>query len=43
MNVDGLRPSIARKLGIENIRQSAPSHYVDSVVAVMLDAVSHYD
>ena len=43
LNVDEVRSSIARKLGIENIKQTAPSHYVDSVVAVMLDAVSHYD
>ena len=37
MNVDEVRSSIARKLGIENIKQTAPSHYLDSVVAVMLD------
>ena len=43
LNVDEVRSSIARKLGIENIKQSAPSHYIDSVVAVMLDAVNHYD
>ena len=43
LNVDEVRSSIARKLGIENIKQVAPSHYVDSVVAVMLDAVNHYD
>lgn len=43
LNVDEVRSSIARKLGIENIKQTAPSHYVDSVVAVMLDAVSQYD
>ena len=43
LNVDEVRSSIARKLGIENVKQIAPSHYVDSVVAVMLDAVSHYD
>lgn len=43
LNVDEVRSSIARKLGIENVRQTAPSHYVNSVVAVMLDAVSHYD
>ena len=43
LNVDEVRSSIARKLGIENVRQTAPSHYVDSVVAVMLDAVSHYN
>lgn len=43
LNVDEVRSSIARKLGIENIKQTAPSHYIDSVVAVMLDTVSHYD
>ncbi|WP_018666043.1 Fic family protein [Bacteroides gallinarum] len=43
LNVDEVRSSIARKLGIENIKQAAPSHYVDSVVAIMLDAVNHYD
>ncbi len=42
LNVDEVRSSIARKLGIENVKQTASSHYVDSVVAVMLDAVSHY-
>lgn len=42
LNVNEVRSSIARKLGIENIKQTAPSHYIDSVVAVMLDAVSHY-
>lgn len=42
LNVDEVRSSIAQKLGIENIKQTAPSHYIDSVVAVMLDAVSHY-
>lgn len=43
LNVDEVRSSIARKLGIENIKQTTPSHYVDSVVAVMLDAVNRYD
>ena len=43
LNADEVRSSIARKLGMENIRQVAPSHYIDSVVAVMLDAVNHYD
>ena len=43
LNADEVRSSIARKLGMENIRQAAPSHYIDSVVAVMLDAVNHYD
>lgn len=43
INEDEVRSSIARKLGIENVKFTAPSHYVDSVVAVMLEAVEHYD
>ncbi len=43
LNVDEVRSSIARKLNIKNIKQTAPSHYIDSVVAVMLDAINHYD
>jgi Fic family protein len=43
LNVDEVRSSIARKLGIENIKQTAPSHYIDSVVEIMLDAVKCYD
>lgn len=43
LNADEVRSSIARKLGIDNVKYTAPSHYIDSVVAVMLDAVEHYD
>ena len=43
LNVDQVRSSIARKFGIENVKDTAPSHYVDSVVGVMLEAVQHYD
>ena len=43
LNMDQVRSSIARKLGIKNVKFSAPSHYVDSVVNVMLEAVQHYD
>ena len=67
LNVDQVRSSIARKLGIdsvffhhdsgnieqtrfplaalsvENVKYTTPSHYVDSVVGVMLEAVQHYD
>ena len=43
LNVDQVRSSIARRLGIENVKQTAPSHYVDSVVGVMLEAVQYYD
>ena len=43
LNVDQVRSSISRKLGIENVKFTTPSHYVDSVVGVMLEAVQHYD
>lgn len=43
MNIDEVRSSIAHRLGIENVKYIAPSHYIDSVVGAMLDAVQHYD
>jgi Fic family protein len=43
LNVDEVRSSIARKLGIENVKYTAPSHYVDSVVSVMLEAIKNYN
>lgn len=43
LNMDQVRSSIARKLGIENVKYSAPSHYIDSVVCVMLEAVHNYN
>lgn len=43
INVDEVRSSVARRLGIRNAVKVSPSHYVDSVVAVMLDAIGHYD
>ncbi len=43
LNVEQVRSSIARKLGIESVKYTAPSHYVDSVVAVMLEAIQSYD
>ncbi len=43
LNEDQVRSSVARKLGIENVKHTAPSHYVDSVVGVMLEAVQNYD
>lgn len=42
LNIDEVRSSIARKIGIENVKYTAPSHYVESVVAVLLDATEHY-
>lgn len=43
LNADEVRSSIARRLGIENVRQTAPSHYIDGIVAVMVEAMEHYD
>ena len=43
MNIDEVRSSIAHRLGIENVKYTAPSHYIDYVVGAMLDAVQHYD
>ena len=42
LNADEVRSSITRRLGIEQVRYTAPSHYVENVVAVMLDALEHY-
>lgn len=39
LNTDELRSSIAHRLGLEQVRYTAPSHYIDSVVGVMLAAV----
>lgn len=43
LNIDEVRSSIARKLSIENVKYTAPSHYVDSVVSVMLEAIKSYN
>ena len=43
LNVDQVRSSIARRLGIDNVKYTAPSHYIDSVVGVMLEAVQNYN
>lgn len=43
LNVDDVRSSIARRLGIENVKIAKPSHYIDNVVAVMLDAMQNFD
>jgi Fic family protein len=43
LNTDEVRSSIARKLGIENVKYTAPSHYIDSVVSVMLEALKNYN
>ncbi len=44
LNADEVRSSIARRLGIDSIKQTATSsHYVDAVVAVAIDACEHVE
>lgn len=43
LNVEEVRSSIARKLGMRYESKKTPSHYVDAIVTVMLDAMEHYD
>ena len=42
LNVNQVRSSIARKLGIPSDTDEPSSHYVEGIVEMMLDAVSHY-
>ena len=43
LNIDEVRSSIARRVGLDTVKYSAPSHYVDSVVSVMFEAIENYD
>ncbi len=43
LNTDEVRSSIARHLGIEQTKQTTPSHYVEALVAITLDATEHHD
>ena len=42
LNAKQVRSSIARKLGIPSDTNEPSSHYVEGIVEMMLDAVSHY-
>ena len=42
LNVNQVRSSIARKLGIPSDAEEPSNHYVEGIVEMMLDAVSHY-
>ena len=42
LNVKQVRSSIAKKLGISSDADEPSSHYVEGIVEMMLDAVSHY-
>ena len=37
-----VRSSVARRLGIEQMVQTEPSHYIDGIVEMMLDATTNY-
>ncbi len=43
LNMEEVRSSIARNLGIERQKHFSTSHYIDSIVAVTLEAVEQYD
>ena len=42
LNAKQVRSSIARKLGIPSDADEPSSHYIEGIVEMMLDAVSHY-
>lgn len=42
LNIEEVRSSIARRVGLDSVKYTTPSHYVDSVVNVMFDAIEKY-
>lgn len=43
LNTEEVRSSVARKLGVTVPNSKEPTHYIDGVVEMMLDAVMNYD
>ena len=43
LNSDQVRSSVARRMGVRVTNETEPSHYVEGVVEMMLDAVTGYD
>ena len=43
VNTDEVRSSVARKLGVPLQEETTPSHYVEGIVDMFLDAVVNYD
>lgn len=43
LNSDQVRSSVARRMGVRVSNEVEPSHYVEGVVEMMLDAVTGYD
>ena len=42
LNSDQVRSSVARRMGVHITNETEPSHYVEGVVEMMLDAVNNY-
>ena len=42
LNSDQVRSSVARRMGVHITNETEPSHYVEGVVEMMLDAVGNY-
>lgn len=42
LNSDQVRSSVARRMGVRITNETEPSHYVEGVVEMMLDAVGNY-
>ncbi|MBQ3634059.1 MAG: Fic family protein [Bacteroidales bacterium] len=43
LNTNQVRSSVARRMGVRITNETEPSHYVEGVVEMMLDAVRNYD
>jgi Fic family protein len=43
LDSDQVRSSVARRMGVRILNETEPSHYVDGVVEMMVDAVCNYD
>ena len=43
LNSDQVRSSVARRMGVRVTNEVEPSHYVEGIVEMMLDAVAGYD
>ena len=42
LDSDMVRSSVARKLGVELPKHKEPTHYIDGIVEMMLDAIANY-
>ena len=42
LGLSEVRSSVARKLGIKVADEKAPTHYIDGIVEMMLDATANY-